>query len=70
MLMKIRHFVQEKELRSMYFAVFSSHLSYGCQIWGQTKNINSEKIFRLQNRAQRISDFAYFNPIYKNNKIY
>ena len=71
MLMKIRLFVQEKQLRSIYFALFPSYLSYGFQIWGQTKNINSEKVFRLQNRAQRIIDFADFqedvNPIYKNN---
>ena len=73
MLMKIRHFVQEKELRSIYFALFSSHLLYGSQLWGQTKNKNSEKVFRLQNRAQRILDFADFQedatPIYKSNKI-
>ena len=73
MLMKICHFVQEKELRSIYFALFSTHLSYGCQIRGQTKNINSEKILKPQNRAQRIIDFTDFqedvNPIYKSNKV-
>ena len=73
MLMKIRHYLHKKELRSVYFAIFSSHLSYASEIWGQPKNINSEKIFRLQNRALRIIDFANFqdnvNPIYKSNNV-
>ena len=73
MLMKIRHYVCKKELKSIYFALFSSHLSYGSQIWGQYKNINTEKIFKLQNRAQRIIEFADFqeevNPFYKSNTI-
>ena len=72
MLMKIRHYVQKKDLKSIYHALFSSHLSYGCQIWGQVKNIHTEHIFKLQNRAQRIMDFADLqaevNPIYKSNK--
>ena len=73
MLMKIRHFVPKRELRSIYSALFLSHLSYGSQIWGQTKTIYTEKVCRLQNRAQRIIDFADFRaevkPIYKRNKM-
>ena len=33
MLSKIRHFVDKPTLRSIYFAIFSSHLTYGSQIW-------------------------------------
>ena len=73
MLMKIRHYVQKKELKSIYFALFSSHLNYGCQIWAQCNNVYTRRIFKLQNRAQRILEFADFrdeaNPLYKNNKI-
>ena len=73
MLMKIRHFVPKRELTSIYSALFLSHLTYGSQIWGQSKTIYSEKAFRLQNRAQRIIDFADFRaevkPIYKRNKM-
>ena len=73
MLMKIRHYVQKKELKSIYFALFSSHLNYGCQIWAQCNNVYTGRIFKLQNRAQRILEFADFrdeaNPLYKNNKI-
>ena len=73
MLMKIRHFVPKRELTSIYSALFLSHLTYGSQIWGQSKTIYTEKAFRLQNRAQRIIDFADFRaevkPIYKRNKM-
>ena len=71
--MKIRHYVQKKELKSIYYALFSSHLTYGNQIWAQHKNVNTKKIFKLQNKALRITEFADFrsetNLIYKNNKI-
>ena len=36
MLSKARHYAPE-ELKSMYHALFSSHLTYGLQVWGQTK---------------------------------
>ena len=35
-LAKARHYAP-RELRSMYYALFSSHLNYGSQVWGQTK---------------------------------
>ena len=73
LLSKIRHYVPLEELKSIYYAIFSSHMIYGSQIWGQSINIHTDKIFKLQNKAMRIiqfSDFgAYSNPIYKTNKI-
>ena len=33
MLSKIRHFVSYNSLICLYYAIFSSHMSYGCQIW-------------------------------------
>ena len=44
MLALIRHHVPKQTLLSIYHGVFSSHLNYGCQIWGQAINNNS-KIF-------------------------
>ena len=73
MLCKARHFVPSQELRSIYYAIFSSHLTYGCQIWGQSINVHTEKVFKLQNRAMRIISFSDFysnpHPIYKQYKI-
>ena len=73
MLCKARHYVPQEELKSIYYAIFSSHLSYGCRIWGQKSNVHTQKVFRLQNRAMRIISFSDFhadaNPIYKELKI-
>ncbi|MCH2406071.1 MAG: reverse transcriptase family protein, partial [Nitrosopumilus sp.] len=73
MLSKIRHYVPKEDLKTIYYAIFSSHMIYGSQIWGQTINTHTEKVFKLQNRAMRIIQFEDFhansNPIYKANKI-
>ena len=38
-LSQTRHYVPSEELLSIYQAIFSSHLVYGCQIWGQSIHI-------------------------------
>ena len=60
MLCKIRHYVPDTELRSIYHAIFSSHMTYGAQIWGQCITTHTEKIFKLQNKAIRIITFSNF----------
>ena len=40
MLCKIRHYVNETALRSIYYAIFQSHLSYVCTAWGQNIKYN------------------------------
>ena len=73
MLSKARHYVPQEELHSLYYAILSSHLVYGCQVWGQNSNSVIDKVFRLQNRALRImsfSDFhAYALPLYRANNM-
>ena len=73
MLCKARHYVPSEELKSIYYAIFSSHLVYGCQVWGQTLNIHTEKVFKLHNRAMRIISFSDFHanslPIFKAMRI-
>ena len=62
-----------EELKSIYYAIFSAHLTYGCQIWGQSSTLHVNKIFKLQNRALRIINFQAYdaNPdaLYRRNKI-
>ena len=57
----------------MYYAIFSSHLTYGCQIWGLNGHNQFNKIVTLQKRALRIITFADFeahsDPIFKELKI-
>ena len=74
MLSKIRHYVNKDTLRSIYFAIFSSHLSYGSIIWAQNQtNMNVKRISRLQNKAVRIMNFSDYrdhaNPIFKQLNI-
>ena len=73
MLSKVRHYVPKDELKSIYHAIFSSHMIYGCQIWGQGWNKHIQMIQKLQNRAIRIINFREFNvnpnPLYKNDNI-
>ena len=73
MLSKIRHYVPSTELKSIYYAIFSSHMMYGVQVWGQSITTHTEKVFKLQNRAMRIINFSRFradaDPLYENNKI-
>ena len=43
-------------LRTLYYALFNSHLIYACQIWGQ-KETMVRKLLQLQNQAMRIINF-------------
>ena len=60
MLCKIRHYVNETTLRSIYCAIFQSHLSYVCTAWGQNIKCN-HWINILQRKAMRIIFFSNFN---------
>ena len=73
MLSKVRHFVPSNELRSIYYAIFSSNLLYGAQIWGQNLSSVSDKISILQKKAVRIMTFSDFKahslPLFAELKI-
>ena len=73
MLCKARHYITKEDLKILYYAIFSSHLLYGCQIWGQITSVYNQRVFKLQNRALRIITFSDFradcNPLYHNLKI-
>ena len=59
MLSKARQFAPIDKLISIYFAIFSSHMTYGCQIWGVNKSsLHFKKIERLQKKAVRIMSFS------------
>ena len=73
MLMKIRHYVSESTLISIYYAIFSSILTYGSQIFGQIQNRHITRLQKLQDRSVRIINFAKYsdhrNPLYLKSKI-
>ena len=73
MLCKIRHYVDCITLRSIYYGIFSSLMTYGSQIWGQFQNKYVNRILKLQDKAVRIinfgSSFDSRNPLYCKSKI-
>ena len=73
MLAKIRHYVPHTTIKSIYFSIFSSHLTYGSQIWCQTTNNKTNNLSLLQNKAIRIINFKQrdinTNPLYHQNNI-
>ena len=73
MLSKIRHYVSDTTLRNIYFGIFSSLLTYGSQIWGQSCNKHVSRLQRIQNKALRIINFANFRdpctPLYHKSEI-
>ena len=75
MLSKIRHYTSAEQMKSIYHAIFASHMTYGCQIWGQSfNNTHINKIQILQNNALRIITFCpdfrdHVTPIYAAQNI-
>ena len=60
MLCKLRYYVDKPTLRSLYFSIFSSHLNYCCQIWGQKGSSYCDKVLSLQRASLRIINFQSF----------
>ena len=59
-LSKLRYYANKEILRTIYFAIFHSHLPYVTTIWRQTK-IPEKPITVLQKKALRIMSCAPFN---------
>lgn len=72
-LCKLRHYVSPSILVSLYFALFHSHMSYACQVWGQNSSYKTQRVLNLQKRAMRIITFSDFNshsaPLFLDLKI-
>ena len=60
MLCKICNYVNETTLRSIYYAIFQSHLLYVCTAWGQNIKYN-HRISILQRKAMKIIFFSDLN---------
>ena len=72
LLYTIRNFVNRHILRTIYSAIFDTHLNYGNLIWGQNLNAVS-RIVILQKKALRIMNFqsrdSHSSPLFKSNHI-
>ena len=68
-----KNFLTLKALKSLYYALFHSHLIYGIQLWSCTSDSNLKTIFIKQKSAIRILNNASYNshtePLFKNSQI-
>ena len=53
LLFRMRKYVSLKELKSIYFAIFDSYLSYYCLAWAQNRS-TIQRILILQKKAVRL----------------
>ena len=60
LLFKIRNFVNVTILKTIYFAIFDSHINYANLVWAQNSNAMS-RILTLQKKALRIITFQSRN---------
>ena len=58
---KLRHFVPKNILISVYYAIFHSHVLYGCSAWSLSTLKNIQTINILQKKCLRIINFKPFN---------
>ena len=57
MLYKVRQFVSDRTLISIYHAIFDSHLNYASIVWGQRKS-SINRVFIIQKKAIRTIHFT------------
>ena len=60
LLFKMRNFVNVTILKTIYFAIFDSHINYANLVWAQNSNAMS-RILTLQKKAMRIITFQSRN---------
>ena len=72
LLFKMRKYVSLKIVRSIYFAIFDSYLSYCYLVWAQNFS-TIQRIIILQKKAVRIINFQprnfHTSPLFKQNSI-
>ena len=71
LILKMRKYVSLKILRSIYFAIFDSYLSYCCLVWAQ--NYSTIQQIILQKKAIIIINLQprnfHTSPLFKQNSI-
>ena len=71
-LSKLRHFIDEKTLKSIYHAIFEPYVHHSSLSWIQNSN-SIKKLFALQKKSLRIIYFlnhnAYTSPLFRELNI-
>ena len=72
MLSKLRHVLGIKTLRSVYYAIFESHLCYASLVWAQNNN-SVKRLHLLQRNSLRLMFFqsrnSHTGPLFKTSKM-
>ena len=72
LLLKIRNFVNVKTLKTIYYTIFDSHISYANVIWAQNPNAVN-RVSVLQKKALRIISSqprdCYLSPLFKKQNL-
>ena len=72
MLSKLRHVLDIKTRRSVYYAIFESHLFYASLVWAQNNN-SAKGLHLLQKKSLRLMFFqsrnSHTGPLFKMSKI-
>ena len=59
-LSKLRYYVNKEILRTIYFIIFHSYLTYVITVWEQTR-ISQKRVTVIQKKTSRIMSFASFS---------
>ena len=51
---RIKPYITNENLKTIYFTLFESHILYGISVWGGIPQYRMDKIFRLQKKCLRI----------------
>ena len=51
---RIRNFIPKEHYRSIYSALFESHMTYCISVWGGVSKVHMDKLFRLQKHCIRL----------------
>ena len=72
-LSKLRYYISADRLKTIYYALFDSHMRYACQIWGQSHSKTFDMIQSAQSKALRIINIKQSmepsEPLYQKLKI-
>jgi len=70
-LFKLKHYTNISVLKSVYFALFHSYLTYSLLNWGRASKTTSLPLIRLQNKAVRTLEYnkTTITVLYSKHKI-
>ena len=70
---QVKHILPFESLRTLYYSLIQSHLSYGIIVWGNADKSVVKSTFLLQKRAIRVINNALYNrhtdPLFRSSRI-